>query len=143
MRESLLGAFWLTALGLISYACTWNLSSKAERVLKMAGENRPQLEKVLAHYRQNESDSLKLKAAHFLIENMDGHFSYDSTLLQEYRPMLVVYDSLIRYRKAHPQLNLIEHMIRYGVCFCKVTIFIPISMPVRLKKISNPSRLIF
>ncbi len=110
MRESLLGAFWLTALGLISYACTWNLSSKAERVLKMAGENRPQLEKVLAHYRQNESDSLKLKAAHFLIENMDGHFSYDSTLLQEYRPMLVVYDSLIRYRKAHPQLNLIEHM---------------------------------
>lgn len=43
-----------------------------ENTLRMAGKNRPQLQKVLDHYR---SDSLKYRAACFLIENMDIHYS--------------------------------------------------------------------
>lgn len=44
-------------------------------VLEQAGGNRSELEKVLVHY---QNDSLKYKAACFLIENMLGHFSYQS-----------------------------------------------------------------
>jgi hypothetical protein len=46
-----------------------------EAVLKRAGGNRPELEKVLQHYSVNPGDSLKYKAAVFLIENMPGHYS--------------------------------------------------------------------
>jgi hypothetical protein len=48
-----------------------------ECALQLAGENRQELEKVLGHYSQNPADSLKLKAAIFLIENMPGHYSYE------------------------------------------------------------------
>ncbi|GHT10598.1 hypothetical protein FACS189426_11080 [Bacteroidia bacterium] len=51
-------------------------SSRLEQALEFAGENRAELEKVLAHYSQNIEDSLKYKAACFLIENMPGHYSY-------------------------------------------------------------------
>jgi F5/8 type C domain. len=44
--------------------------------LFLAGNNRPELEKVLVHYKKNPEDSLKYKAAIFLIENMPGHYSY-------------------------------------------------------------------
>ncbi|MCF0185030.1 MAG: discoidin domain-containing protein [Bacteroidaceae bacterium] len=47
-----------------------------EEALEIAVDNREELEKVLEHY---EGDSLKLKAARFLIENMPGHYSYADT----------------------------------------------------------------
>jgi len=49
-------------------------------VLKQAGSNRKQLEKVLKHYSRNPADSLKLRAAEFLILNMPGKYSeyYDA-----------------------------------------------------------------
>lgn len=46
--------------------------------LEKAGKNRYELEKVLKHYAQNSSDSLKLKAARFLIANMIENSTYDS-----------------------------------------------------------------
>ncbi|MDR2968693.1 MAG: transglutaminase-like domain-containing protein, partial [Tannerellaceae bacterium] len=55
----------------------------------MAGENRPELEKVLAYYSTSE-DSLKYRAACFLIENMPYHFArnenYQSPEGEMYRP---------------------------------------------------------
>lgn len=41
-----------------------------ETALRAAGDNRKELEKVLRHYREHPEDSLKYKAACFLIENM-------------------------------------------------------------------------
>ena len=38
--------------------------------MEKAGDNRQELEKVLRHYQQSPADSLKYKAACFLIENM-------------------------------------------------------------------------
>jgi hypothetical protein len=52
--------------------------------LDAAGYNRPELEKVIQHYNQNPSDSLKLKAAYFLLENMKDKFSYQGELLDHY-----------------------------------------------------------
>lgn len=52
--------------------------SRLETNLVLAGKNRAELEKVLAHY-SDPADSLKNKAAVFLISNMDGkvHFMGD------------------------------------------------------------------
>ena len=43
-------------------------SSELEETLSQAGSNRGELFQVLAHY--EEEDSLKLRAAQFLLENM-------------------------------------------------------------------------
>ena len=64
----------LGVLGMIS--CTRNVG--LERTFQRAGENRAELEKVLRHY---EDDTLKLRAAKFLIENMPYHFSVMETMV--------------------------------------------------------------
>ncbi len=61
-----------------------SFSPNIENVLKLAGNNRFELEKVLKHYSQNPADSLKLRAAEFLIANMDEHFSFTSPELDVY-----------------------------------------------------------
>ena len=71
----LLGSVWFVA------ACTTE-PSPLESALRASGTNRPELEKVLAHY---QNDSLKLMAAEFLIENMPFHFSYSGKELEKYR----------------------------------------------------------
>lgn len=64
------------------YACT--STTPLENVLKEAGDNRAELEKVLQHYSQHPEDSLKLQAARFLIANMHGKYSYDSPDIRTY-----------------------------------------------------------
>lgn len=67
---------------LILSACS-KQESFLERVLKTAGDNRTELEKALAHYQKNPSDSLKYQAACFLIENMVGKYYMDGKAIQE------------------------------------------------------------
>lgn len=43
--------------------------------LKLSGDNRGELQKVLDYYRKEKTDSLKLKAAEYLISNMVAHYS--------------------------------------------------------------------
>lgn len=52
--------------------------------LKSAGENRGELENVLNTYRKEKKDSLKLKSAIFLIENMPEHFTFENETLKKY-----------------------------------------------------------
>ncbi len=69
--------------GIMTAACR-QLSPDAdiEFALRAAGDNRGELETVLEHY---AGDSLKSKAARFLIANMPGHYSYaDTTLVNRY-----------------------------------------------------------
>lgn len=57
-------------------------SDDVESALALAKDNRSELEKVLKHY---EGDTLKMKAAEFLIANMPGHYSYaDTTEIMAY-----------------------------------------------------------
>lgn len=60
--------------------CSHKKDSPLEEVLQLAGKNRRELERVIAHYSANPADSLKLKAAEFLILNMPGKYteSYDA-----------------------------------------------------------------
>ena len=55
-----------------------------EKALKKAGENREELEAVLNRYKINPADSLKLKAAEFLIINMPWHYSYGGEYIENY-----------------------------------------------------------
>lgn len=61
-------------LGLIFfyYSCTNNIPKEVRQTLKLAGNNRNELEKVINYYKQSK-DSLKLQAAYFLIANMPYH----------------------------------------------------------------------
>jgi hypothetical protein len=45
---------------------------KFDLSIKFSGNNAPELLKVIDHYSLNKKDSLKLKAAYFLIANMTG-----------------------------------------------------------------------
>jgi hypothetical protein len=56
-----------------------------EQALKQSGDNRSELEKVLLHYSQNPADSLKYRAACFLIGNMPLHFSYRSAMIDTFK----------------------------------------------------------
>jgi len=55
-------------------------SDEMTNVFRQAGSNRRELIKVLKHYSRNPADSLKLRAAEFLIVNMPGKYSeyYDA-----------------------------------------------------------------
>ncbi|MDR0560405.1 MAG: hypothetical protein LBG92_09545 [Prevotellaceae bacterium] len=73
---------YLLSIFLIFISCNsrprW--SAEIEKVLRMAGDNRKELETVLQHYKENPADSLKFRAAEFLIVNMPDKYStyYDA-----------------------------------------------------------------
>lgn len=64
----LIGCFFISA-------CQSKKISGLEQALIEAGANRQELEKVLKHYKAQPEDSLKYKAAYFLITNMQWHKS--------------------------------------------------------------------
>ena len=49
--------------------------------LKAAGDNKSELKAVLKHYRTEDKDPEKLKAAKYLIANMPAHYSYADTAM--------------------------------------------------------------
>lgn len=88
-------------LFLLFYSCSGN--SNLERALALSGDNRLELEKVLEHYRKSPSDSLKLKAAKFLIEHMDAHYFFTSPELENYYHAL---DSIYSLNKIYDKKTL-------------------------------------
>ena len=78
-------------------------SNVLEQALEQSGSNRQELEKVLSHY---AGDTLKLKAARFLIENMSGHYTLNSPQLAVYRAKM---DSL------YPDMSSIVQRVIYSV----------------------------
>jgi hypothetical protein len=67
------GAILILLLVLIASCSPW--SSETRQALKMAGDNRAELEKVLEYYHKVNPDPLKLKAAEYLISNMLYQYS--------------------------------------------------------------------
>ncbi len=61
------------------------VSSHLENALKQSGNNRHELEEVLHYFSFDPGDSLKYKAAVFLIENMPGHYTLESTIIDRFR----------------------------------------------------------
>ena len=57
---------------------------RLEQALAFAGENRNELEKVLNRYASDPADSLKYRAARFLIKNMPGYHYYEGEELDKH-----------------------------------------------------------
>ena len=81
---------WICILGGM-FSCQQN--ARLEQALELAGTNRPELEKVLTHYRDS---GLKYDAALFLIENMPGSHGADSAALARLYPVYDAYDAINR-----------------------------------------------
>lgn len=76
---------WVTGILLCFLSSCHQPPSRLEAALSLSGANRPELEYVLNHYAKKESDSLHLKSAIFLIENMPGHYELSSSFLMKHR----------------------------------------------------------
>ena len=88
MRNTIRSIFMTLLPGLLLVSCR---DSALETALRLAGDNRPELEAVLRHYAADEADSLKYRAARFLIENMPLHYGYGGLGMERFR---AYYDSL-------------------------------------------------
>ncbi len=97
----------LMALAMV--ACS-HRPTDLERALSFAGNNRTELEKVLHHYSQRPEDSLKYRAACFLIENMLYYHYYEGKLLDDYTGY---YEALSK-RGKNPNAVLDSFVNRFG-----------------------------
>lgn len=66
------GAFFIYAIIGLSCSLKRKMPENVTRAIEMAQSNSQELLKVINHYSVDEKDSLKLKAAYFLIGNMPG-----------------------------------------------------------------------
>lgn len=76
-------------------SCTRHPAPVTE-ALRHAGPNRQELKQLLAHYAQNPADSLKYRAACFLVENMRWHFGKKVTPSPNLWELFLLEDSLVR-----------------------------------------------
>ncbi len=74
----------LLLIGILQVSCHKE-PTELEKALLFSGDNRANLEYVLDYYSKHPEDSLKLKAAEYLISNMPGHYSYYGSSLEAYR----------------------------------------------------------
>ena len=81
----------IIAIILLAIACTQKYPATVETELsKMSKDNRKKFEKVFRHYR-TEKDSLKLKSAYFLVENINDFGFYVGRQIENYN---VIFDVL-------------------------------------------------
>jgi hypothetical protein len=100
LKSIIMNRYFLLLTGCLFFSCK-PFSPSIEEVLQQADSNRGELEKVLAHYGQYPADSLKFKAAIFLIENLPGHYSYRGNGIEDYyeKTLPVLYSTLNTQRK--------------------------------------------
>ena len=85
------------------FSCS--VPDRLEIALQFAGDNRPELEKVLVHYKD---DSLKLHAARFLIENMPSNYSLWGDELDS------IYVALSQYSDSGKYDNRYDYLKKYA-----------------------------
>ena len=85
MRIYFLTAVFATFILTVT-CCSGREGVKADlgTALRLSNENRPELEKVLEYYSKDKKDTLKLKAAKFLISNMIAHYSIGGEAMDRY-----------------------------------------------------------
>ncbi len=86
-----------SVLFLSLFSCN-DLPKHVKQSLELAGENRSELQAVIDHYQKPE-DSLKLKAAYFLIENMLNHYSKTGAEFLVYDK---VFPEIEKYERINP-----------------------------------------
>lgn len=74
----------LVGLLLLILVTGCNYNRDIQLALKTAGTNRRELEAVLSHYQETDSNPEKLRAAEFLIENIPAHYSFAGDEIYQY-----------------------------------------------------------
>lgn len=82
MRNIIVYAIFITIIFPV-FLCSCE-KTQLEKALDYSGDNRGELETVLKYFSENTKDSLHLRAAIFLIENMPGHYSHTNEELETY-----------------------------------------------------------
>lgn len=95
-------------LGLLFISCTTQ-DTQLEQALSLAGNNRHELEHVITHYSHSAKDSLKLRAARFLIKNMPGHYTLEGDIINEYREKIYADSNACYFSKRALEIS-ITHM---------------------------------
>lgn len=81
--------YLLYLISILSFlSCSHSRTERLELALVLAGKNKMELLKVLHHY---ENDSLKYKAACYLIENMPYHIYYEGDEIKKYQKYFMLY----------------------------------------------------
>ncbi len=70
-----------------TFSCATNYPEEINETLSVAGKNKKEILRVFKHYK-NEGDSLKLKAAIFLISNMSNKIGYTPAYMLHFFPVL-------------------------------------------------------
>ncbi len=86
MKLSTIVSLFAFALALVACRCLCGphvYPAELEEALVEAGDHRAELEKVLAHFREDDRDPLMYDAACFLIANMQGHGYAEYALVDE------------------------------------------------------------
>jgi hypothetical protein len=102
LRSYIPSFFHFFIFSLLIISCKPTPKNSFEAALQKAGKNRTELEKVIEHYRQNPADSLKLKAAYFLIGNMPGFCYYQGKLIDDYYQY---FDIVAKLKKQRPAIS--------------------------------------
>ncbi len=95
---------------LISCRHQFEAPIKVKEALNKAGRNKGELETVIENYKKEPADTLKLKAAYYIISNMDGWYYYQGDLLDHYQEYL----KLIRKDQDHGEYFLNSFFSLYG-----------------------------
>ena len=107
----------------LAYRLLDGRAAKNDPVAALAGKNYRELKRVLNHYSRDKADSLKLKAARFLIDNMSYHigvpqrltdrqgneveFDFSAFPVGDFKRLCAVMDSLgYRYERGAPQYDI-------------------------------------
>jgi hypothetical protein len=80
--------FYIIFTGICLLTGCFRYPSAVEASLRFADNNREELEKVLEHYSTFPADSLKYRAACFLIENMLPYYGYEGAAVDTVRKVL-------------------------------------------------------
>lgn len=75
---------WIAISILVAGYCSCTESTPMEITLQKAAKNKHEMERVLAYFSRLPEDSLKYKAAYFLIENMPDHVTRSSIEMRQY-----------------------------------------------------------
>lgn len=92
----------LMSFALIFFSCRYSgeIPGEVLKEIKKAGKNARELKRVIDHYRSNPGDSLKLKAAYFLIKNLDGLVSLDTSSIASNDIYFRAFDQRIREQES-------------------------------------------
>lgn len=101
----------------------WAKFPRLDAALELAGENRAELVKVLTHY-DPATEPLKIEAAHFLLENMEGH-GYSQYALLDEEGNEVEFDALAHANFAEAMATLDRLEKEHGTLDFKVVQFTP------------------